>query len=308
MQIHGLRRLVFLSALSVAAQEPDIPVFRSNVEFISVDAQVLARGKPVRGLMRQDFLVWDNGKPQSITSFGADDQALDVMLLIDISGSMAPIEQKVKSIAAEAMASLLPKDRVGIAVFSNSARLISAPSADRSKVDAAIRRVRWTGTGTELNATVLNTAKYLGKQARQEARRAVVILTDNKGYQALPDDYVRDGLWESNVVMNALLFPKTAGERESADVRRFVKSTGGESIIVRSADIPLAEMFRHLRERYGIIYRAPTGEPGSIRTIRVELTPEAKSKLRDVKIHARAGYRVSGQKPAPGRRAPAKLD
>ena len=270
----------------------DAPVFRSNVEFIFVDAQVLSAGIPVRGLKQQDFLVWDNGKPQTIASFGADDQPLDVMLLLDISGSMVPIEQQVKSVAAEAMASLLPADRVGIAVFSNRARLISAPSADRKKVDAAVRQIRWFGTGTELNMSVLNTAKYLGQQARPEARRALIILTDNKGYGAVTDEMVQDALWESNVVMNALLFPKTPGEGGAADVRRFVKHTGGETITVRSADIPLAEMFRRLRERYGIMYHAPGGEPGSMRNIRVEITPKAKSKLKDVKIRARAGYRV----------------
>ena len=291
MQLRWLPLLLLLTVRGMLPQ--DTPVFRSNVEFIFVDAQVLSRGNPVRNLKQQDFLVWDNGQPQTIASFGADDQPLDVMLLLDISGSMVPIEEKVKSTAAEAMASLLPDDRVGIAVFSNRARLVIAPSADRKKVDAAIRQVRWIGTGTELNATVLNTAKYLGKQARPEARRAVVILTDNKGYRSIPDEWVRDGLWESNVVMNALLFPKIHAEGEGADVRRFVKNTGGESITVRSADIPLAEMFRRLRERYGIMYRAPGGAPGTLRTIRVELAPRAKSKLNDVKIKARAGYRVS---------------
>ena len=287
MQICALPFLLFTMA-------QDTPVFRSNVEFIFVDAQVLSRGNPVSGLKQQDFLIWDNGQPQAIASFGADDQPLDVMLLLDISGSMVPIEQKVKSIAAEAMASLLPDDRVGIAVFSNRARLIIAPSADRKTVDAAIHKVRWIGTGTELNGTVLNTAKYLGKQARPEARRAVVILTDNKGYRSMPDERVRDGLWESNVVLNALLFPKTQGEGGDADVRRFVKNTGGESIVVRSADIPLAQMFRRLRERYGIVYRAPGGAPDSLRTIRVDLTPQAKSNLKELKIRARAGYRVGG--------------
>ena len=104
MQISGLRLLLLFSQGCMLAQELDIPVFRSNAAFISVDAQVLSRGNPVSGLKQQDFLVWDNGQRQAITSFGADDQPLDVMLLLDISGSMIPIEQKVKSIAAEAMA------------------------------------------------------------------------------------------------------------------------------------------------------------------------------------------------------------
>jgi len=287
--------LLILITLCLPAQELDVPVFRSNMEFIAVDAQVLSHGIPVKGLKQEDFKVWDNGQLQTITSFGADDQPLDVMLLLDVSPSMDPIEKKVKAVAAEAMASLLPKDRVGIAVFADRARLILAMTDDRGKVDAAIKQVYWNGRGTELNATVLNTAKYLGSKARTEARRAVVILTDNKGYGGLTDEYVRDGLWSANVVLNALLFPKTPGEGGAADVRRFVKNTGGESIAVKSADIPLAEMFRHLRERYGIIYRAPQGEPGSIRKIRVELTPQAKSKLKDVQIRARSGYRVSGR-------------
>ena len=59
-----------------------------------------------------------------------------------------------------------------------------------------------------------------------------------------------------------------------------------------AAGIPLAEMFSRLRERYGIMYHAPGGDPGSMRTIRVDMTPQAKSKLKDIKIRARAGYKV----------------
>lgn len=47
-----------------------VPVFRSRVDLIQVDASVLDRDRrPVHGLTAKDFTVFEDGKPQQITAF-----------------------------------------------------------------------------------------------------------------------------------------------------------------------------------------------------------------------------------------------
>ena len=54
------------------AQAPQQPTFRVQVEAIEIDASVTdARGNVVTDLTKDDFEILENGRPQTITSFGA---------------------------------------------------------------------------------------------------------------------------------------------------------------------------------------------------------------------------------------------
>jgi VWFA-related protein len=71
----GAAVVLWVAAASFAQQEPPaVPVFPSAVELVTVDAVVLDdRGRPVRGLKREDFTLTEDGRPQEIASFEAVD-------------------------------------------------------------------------------------------------------------------------------------------------------------------------------------------------------------------------------------------
>src|SRR5215210_4559731 len=47
-----------------------VPTFKAQVEYVEVDALVTdAQGRPVRGLSKDDFQVFEDGKRQTISSF-----------------------------------------------------------------------------------------------------------------------------------------------------------------------------------------------------------------------------------------------
>ena len=54
--------------------QPQPPTFRLNVEYVEVDAVVTDRdGQFVRGLTKDDFQIFEDGKPQPISTFAVVD-------------------------------------------------------------------------------------------------------------------------------------------------------------------------------------------------------------------------------------------
>jgi hypothetical protein len=170
--------------------------------------------------------------------------------------------------------------------------------------DAQLQEALRSAAGIkELNSALAVTAHALRNRARTDSRRAIVIVTDNIGVKGVPDGATRDALWRTNVVVCGLLVNK--GEpglplSESAgDVRQFIDATGGERFNVNGSRMPLAEALRSIRGRYLLTYKAPGGEPKTIRFISVELSPAAKSRHPDARVLVRGGYVVGeeGEKP-----------
>src|SRR4026209_1119596 len=92
------------SAVPSAAQQGESPVFRAGVSLVKVDTQVVDHnGRVVSRLTAAGFRIYDNGQPQKIAHFGADAEPLDLLLLLDVSGSM---HKNLEQMAATARGAL----------------------------------------------------------------------------------------------------------------------------------------------------------------------------------------------------------
>ena len=72
-QILTLAPLLLITALS--AQTPEV-VIRATTRLVQVNVIVTKNGEPVRGLKKEDFQVFDNGKKQEIRQFSEDTRAV----------------------------------------------------------------------------------------------------------------------------------------------------------------------------------------------------------------------------------------
>ena len=71
------------------AQEPGFR-FKSGVELINVTATVSdASGRFVSGLRQEDFLVYEDDQPVTVTHFSAERVPVSLGIVLDTSGSMA---------------------------------------------------------------------------------------------------------------------------------------------------------------------------------------------------------------------------
>src|SRR4051812_1665345 len=92
-----MKRLLpfLLLALPALAADGDV-VFRSDVSLARVDAQVLDGDKrAITGLRREDFVLREGGKVREIRNFEAEQMPVDLLFLLDVSGSMRPHVERV---------------------------------------------------------------------------------------------------------------------------------------------------------------------------------------------------------------------
>ena len=100
-----------LASVTIAAGRQ--PQFKSGVEVVYLDVTVQAPdGSIVRGLAKDDFLIYDDEVPQDAAIFSAEPAPISVGVLIDISGSMVGERMAAATWAADALGrSLRPSDQ-----------------------------------------------------------------------------------------------------------------------------------------------------------------------------------------------------
>jgi VWFA-related protein len=287
---------LLVAAVSLYSQEH---VFRSGVAVVRVDVQVLGPSSTsVTDLDRSDFVLREHDRPIPIRYFGRDEQALDILLLLDVSVSMGPHVSRMVETAHSSLASLRPGDRVGIMVFDRKTRLRLELNGNidhvRDELDETLHEENFMG-GTDIHYALYEAAKYMRKRARPEARRAVVILTDDRTEMTRKDNLVLRGLWQSDSILCSLVVEAkfTASRTEPANVEGLARQTGGDTIRSANAAEALQATLDRIRQRYTLGFHVPEGlTPGASRNITVELTPEARTRVPNANVQARRGYVV----------------
>lgn len=285
-----------VAALALFAQ--DDPVFRAEVALVKIDAEVAGKTGPIDGLRRQDFVVLDEGQPQTLRYFSQEEEPLDIVLLFDISESMGPSIQKVASSARLAMSELRKGDRVAVMAFNHNVFMEAPFSADLDAVAAnivtRIRQTRFSGS-TYILTAVDRAAKYLQAQPSTHRRRAVLIFTDDQGHGSTSPKTPTRSLWDADAILCGLIIP---GEQTNFPltvngddyIEKVVEQTGGDVVRADPPGPAFRDMLMRMRKRYTLYYAMPPAKPGQQRRVSVELSPEAKARYPGAVVLARKGY------------------
>jgi VWFA-related protein len=300
---------MLLLSLPCAAQqrEDETPLFRAGVSLVRVDVQVTTRHlRPVTGLTKEDFVIYDEGVRQPIAYFGRDSEPLDLLLLLDVSGSMRRSLEEMASTAGLALGQLRSTDRVGVMLFARETDLREPFTSDFHRVQEGLREAvseRGLGAGTLINGSLIAAAGTLRKE-QVRGRRAILILTDNQGlnYQT-PDEEVLKALYSADAVLNAIVVGNSKEPDRSkaphryrnpdftpSDVFKLAQESGGEAFRSGKVGEAFRELIERIRSRYSIHYPAPAASGRVFRRIAVELVPDTRRRLGDTGVRARSGY------------------
>ncbi len=91
------------------------------------------------GLRAGDFILKDEGVEQPLASLGVETEPLQVVFVLDVSGSMGRLLGEVGAAAQTALEALQPRDEVGVFLYATRTRLAQELTADRRSAVLAIR-------------------------------------------------------------------------------------------------------------------------------------------------------------------------
>src|SRR5216684_813813 len=116
--------MLLLGGGLLAQQKEEIPVFRAGVTLVRVDIEVTGSGNAdLSDFTQRDFRIFDENQPQEIVHFGRESEPLDLLLLLDVSGSMRRSLEEVAAGARAALGRLHTGDRVALMLFSRRAEV-----------------------------------------------------------------------------------------------------------------------------------------------------------------------------------------
>jgi Ca-activated chloride channel homolog len=251
-------------------------------------------GATVAGLAKDDFELWEDGVPQTVTHFSMEDAPASVGLVYDCSGSMHDKIRKAAEAAQTFFRTANPGDEFFLVEFSDWPKLVTPFTTDAGDIWAHIQRTNPFGRTALLDAIQLS-LKQMKKAVNP--RKALVVLSDGGDNESRHSRReVEMALVESDVQLYAMGIYSTGDSRKlSSEERNGPKlleelsdRTGGRMLTVSNAeDLPsISERIsRDLRTQYVLGYSpANLLRDGKYHRITVKVNRA------DLHVYSRPGY------------------
>jgi VWFA-related protein len=262
-----------------------------EVDVVQVAATVTdGDGQLVKGLGPGDFRIFEDEKRQEVSHFIGAEAERELVVAVDMSGSMGPAMATCREAVKQFLATVRPVDHATLLAFNDSvftvARRDAAPEARLRAVD----RLRAWGS-TAFHDAVLRGLELL---ERHRGRRALILFTDGEdmvSHATASDVQARIEVSATPVYVIA----QGKGMREQGlkqVLDRIAGVSGGRAFYtdrIEQLESVFAEIGEDLASQYLLAY-APveTARDGSWRTIRVEVD----GKRKEYAVRARQGYRA----------------
>jgi VWFA-related protein len=258
-------------------------------------------GLAVPSLKKEEFEVLENGQPQTVEFFTSTNAPFNLVLLLDLSGSIKDKIDVVKSAALRFLEVIGPQDNVAVVTFTREKRVISQLTNDRDVLRKRIKAIEETDEGTAFyEAMWFSLVDTL--RGTKGQRNAVVVMTDGvdnslERRSGIPSRVSFDRLARLVEESDVLLFPvyldteyEEVFERGSStseayamarlQLERLAEITGGQVFQARQAkDLSgvYGKVAAALRTVYSLgYYPTNTERDGSFRRVSVRVErPEA---------------------------------
>ena len=271
---------------------------RQDAYEVRLNATVLdGSGKSILDLTKDAFHVYEDGVPQTITSFRHEDLPVSLGILIDSSGSMYDKRAAVDQTSIDLVKLSNPQDEAFLVDFSWEPYIDQDFTNDVSKLQQGLSYIKSSG-GTALYDALVASADYLAKNAKRP-KQVILIVTDGEdnASSASLEDTIRkiQDLDGPTIYCIGLLFGDETDKREARHARRVLETlaeqTGGVAYFPRSlkeVDAIAAEVASDVRTQYSIAYRS-TKSPalGGYRQVHVEAKAKGYGRLQ---VRTRTGY------------------
>lgn len=154
-------------------------VFRKQVDEVVLHATVVdERGQLASYLDRNAFSVFEDGLPQTITSFRRQDVPVAIGVVVDNSGSMRDKRDEVSRAVLNLIRASNPQDEVFVVNFGKNPYLDQDFTADVNLLERALHQVSMQGS-TALYDAIVASARHLENNPRLE-KKVLLVITDGQ--------------------------------------------------------------------------------------------------------------------------------
>jgi VWFA-related protein len=315
MTVQGLIvAAAFLTLPSTAASErgqSPAPKFRSSVDVVSVNAVVRdQKGRFVRGLEQEDFVIVEGGQARRILDFRAEtDGPVKLGLLVDASGSMRVGRKAIdaRETAQQLFSAFRHDDMAAVFTFDTRIDRVTDFTSDRAVLGQSLDRLNAPFGQTSLYDAIAEAATFVAKRSGGQLaqRSAVVVLTDGidtKSQQTTQQVAAIASRIDVPVYIVAVMAPIDDPRTDASPafdvsgLRDLARATGGDLFTASApahASVAARRIIDELRHQYVLAFEA-SSRPG---WRALEVTARDKKLV----VRARTGYSAgSSDRPTPG--------
>ena len=299
-------------------------VIRVDTELVNLNVRVIDRNnRPINNIQQKDFKIFEDGKPQQIDFFSKSEVPTNYAMVVDNSGSMRPLLEKVIEAGKVLVNTNRPNDDTMIIRFVGRDKIEVQQPFTSNKTDLidALDQMYIEGGQTAIIDAVYLAVESVDEHEKSEKgdhkRRALILVSDGEDRNSYYNEkQLFDLLKESEVQIYVIGFvselskdggfiAKSPQEKSKAFLERLANETGGKAYFPNgAAALPelAKEISNELRTQYSIGY-IPSNDAhdGTYRNIKVSVD-DGPNKEKRIAI-ARSG-RVAeggtvGAKPSP---------
>jgi Ca-activated chloride channel family protein len=271
-----------------------VPNIRVDTTLILVPVTVNdPLNRPVSGLERENFRVFEDKVPQPITQFAMDDEPVAVCLVFDTSGSMGEKLQRSRAAAMEFFRIANPEDEFCLVEFDNSPRLRVPLTSDTGTIENELIFSKSKGSTALLDAVYL--ALHEMKRSKKNKKALLIISDGGDNHSRYTQKEVTNVVRESDVLIYSIgVFGGGTTPEEYGGaglLGKISEQTGGRLFEANAVELPdtAKKIGIELRNRYILGY-SPQNQVRDGKYHRITVQVVAPRGLPKLSAHWRLGY------------------
>lgn len=178
------------AAASTAPVEVKTPsredTLRIETRLVNLNVKALDKsGKPITNLTQADFAIYEDGVKQEVAHFKPVNAPVNLILLLDLSGSTQKKRKGMIEAANRFIDSLPAGDKISVVAFTRQYKPLTGFTSDKRALKEAVKKINKIGGGTAFYDSTWRALDQLSQLT--EARKAIVVLTDGEDESLISD-------------------------------------------------------------------------------------------------------------------------
>jgi len=164
------------------AVKPTLPredTMRIETRLVNLNVKAMDRaGQPITHLKQEDFAVYEDGVKQEVTHFKPVNAPVNVVMLLDLSGSTQKKRKAMKAAAIRFVDAMPSGDKIAMVGFTRRYKVLTDFTDDKTKLKLVLEKINGLDGGTAFYDAMWQALDQLDQL--NEARKAIVVLTDGE--------------------------------------------------------------------------------------------------------------------------------